>query len=332
MPASRPRFQLAELDLPPLRAAPELLRLLALMGPGDMSDNAPFDFVVDGSDIALDLLYLQPGLALPAVLPEHDLAIVAIGQSEANAALLDWAEACIADWPRPVLNRPAGIRRCARDRVWQLLRGVPGLCVPATRRLRPAELADGRLPLTLRPLDTHGGKGLVRVETPAERAAWIAAQPLGDDGPEWYAADYIDYRSADGQFRKYRIALIDGRPFLCHLAIDGHWIVHYQSAGMGLDAAKQAEEAAAMAGFETGFALRHRAALAAIAEAIALEYLVIDCSELADGRLLLFEVDGGAWIHAADVALLPYKAPHMARTFAAFRALLLDRSTARAAR
>ncbi|HEY8908459.1 MAG TPA: RimK family alpha-L-glutamate ligase, partial [Rhodoferax sp.] len=64
------------------------IRLLALMAPGDMLDNTGFEFVVDDSDIRLELLYLLPGQVLPQTLPEHDLLIVAIGESDKNAPQL----------------------------------------------------------------------------------------------------------------------------------------------------------------------------------------------------------------------------------------------------
>src|SRR5450830_1355154 len=36
------------------------LRLLALMAPGDMLDNTPFEFLLENSDIQLELLYVLP--------------------------------------------------------------------------------------------------------------------------------------------------------------------------------------------------------------------------------------------------------------------------------
>jgi hypothetical protein len=78
-----------------------------------------------------------------------------------------------------------------------------------------------------------------------------------------------------------------------------------------------------MAGFDAGFARRHAEALAAIASRLALEYVVIDCGETRDGKLLVFELDTGAVVHSMDpVDLFPYKRPQMQKVFAAFRDLL----------
>ena len=108
---------------------------------------------------------------------------------------------------------------------------------------------------------------------------------------QFYLSPYVDYRSADGLFRKYRIAFVDGRPYACHMAIAEQWMIYYLNAGMKESAAKRAEEAHFMSAFEADFARRHGAALAAIADRIALDYFAIDCAEMPDGRLLLFEAD-----------------------------------------
>lgn len=296
------------------------IRLLALMAPGDMLDNTGFEFVVDDSDIQLDLLYLLPGHALPQTLPEHDLLVVAIGESDKNAVQLGYLDARLVDWPRPVLNSPRLIRRCARDTVYELLHDIPGLLVPATRRLNRQQVGQAALPFTIRPVDTQGGHGLVKIDSAAELETFFETFPETD----YHVADYVDYRSDDGRYRKFRIALIDGRPYLCHLAVSDHWMVHYRSAGMELDADKRAEEAHAMVSFDTDFARRHQQALQAIADRLGLDYVVMDCSETRDGRLLLFEADSRGWIHATDpVDLFPYKPAVMQKAFDAFRTMLL---------
>ena len=61
------------------------LKLLALAAPGDMSANTPLEFLLGESDVALETLYVVPGVPLPSPLPEHDVAFVAIGESDENA-------------------------------------------------------------------------------------------------------------------------------------------------------------------------------------------------------------------------------------------------------
>jgi glutathione synthase/RimK-type ligase-like ATP-grasp enzyme len=302
------------------------LRLLAFMAPGDFMTNTPLEFLLEGSDVTLDLLYLLPGEPLPRDVPEHDLAFIAIGESEASQPLLrDLAEQ-LRRWPRPVLNGPERIARLSRDGAYALLRDAPGIAIPETRRIARAELAGlsgETLPLILRPLGSHAGEGLEKIED----ATGIADYLRRNGGSEFYVAPFVDYRGPDGLFRKYRIALIAGRPYASHGAISAHWMIHYLNAGMRESAEKRAEEARWMETFDEDFARRHAGAFEALAERLNLDYFAIDCGETRDGKLLIFEADVAMIVHAMDPpALFPYKRPAMRKLFEAFRAMLGEKA------
>jgi hypothetical protein len=184
-------------------------------------------------------------------------------------------------------------------------------------------VAECGFPLIVRPIDSHAGRGLARIADAAGLTAYLAERPEAD----FFVAPFIDYRGADGRFRKFRIAFIGSRPYACHMAIADQWMIYYLNAGMRESAAKLAEEARFMQDFDAYFAHRHAASLAAIAGRVALDYFAIDCAELADGRLVLFEADVAMIVHAMDPPdLFPYKAPQMRKLFGAFRALLLERA------
>lgn len=316
-------------------SGPARLRLLALMAPGAIMANVPVECLLDGSDIELDLYYVSTDAPDPADLPEHDLLFVAIGESEANRPLLEAWASHLRDWPRPVLNDPRRILDVARDRACLRLQGRSGLVAPLTARLdrdRLRALAGGEggagldFPLLVRPLDSHAGQGLTKVDTPEALLAVLD----GQSSQAFFVTPFVDYCCSDGRFRKFRVVLIDGRPFAVHMGISDHWMIHYLNAGMDESAAKRAEEAAFMAGFERDFARRHDEALAAIHAAFGLDYLGIDCAETADGRLLIFEVDPAMVVHDMDpIDLYPYKPAAMHRIFAAFRALLIEAAECR---
>ena len=299
-------------------------RLLALVAAGDLMASTPVEFLLAGWNGELDLIFLAPGDRLDGI-TEHDIAILAVGESDANAPILDWLGEIAPRWPRPMLNgAPAAIRALGRDRAPERLAGAPGLVAPPTRRLGRAELealASG-FPVIVRPVDSHAGGGLEKLESPADVAGYLARQP----GEWFYVQPFVDYSGPDDRFRKLRIALVDGRPFVVHLAVSDHWMVHYLNAGMADDAAKRAEEAELMATFETGFAARHAAAFKALHAAFGLDYFAIDCAEDRDGRLLVFEADTAMIVHDMDPPeLYPYKRPAMAKLFAAFQALIASR-------
>jgi len=315
-------------------AAPSL-RVLALVAEGSPTYNVPIDFILSGTDVQLDFLYLGQGEPLPEAVPEHDLLFIAMSEPDLNLALLQRLARLAPAWPRPVVNDPARIVPLSRDGVYALLNGAEGIAIPPSVRLpraavekiaagEPGSLPAGlSFPLIVRPLGSHAGKQLEKIADPAELRAYLSATEAID----FYLAPFIDYRSADGRFWKYRVMFIGGEPFLCHLAISDHWMIHYVNADMAGSAAKRAEEARAMQEFDRAFALRHAAAFRELNRRIGLDYFGIDCAETPDGRLLIFEADTAMVIHALDsVELYPYKQEQMAKTFAAFRQFLLRRA------
>jgi len=304
------------------------LRLLALAAPGDIGANTPLEFLLQGSDIALETLYIVPGSAPPETLPPFDIAIVAAGESDANRPVHAEIARLTSSWRVPVLNDPQRVALLSREGVASMMQGVPELVAPMVRRVdrRALERLDAsNFPIIARPLDSHAGHGLARIETSEALASYLAGRTEGS----FYVAPFVDYRGADGLYRKYRIAFIDRAPYACHMAIADQWMIYYLNAGMRESAAKRAEEARFMAEFDTGFAERHRAALAAVAARLGLDYVAIDCAEMPDGRLLLFEADIAMIVHAMDPPdLFPYKAPQMRKVFDAFRAMLKRRAAA----
>lgn len=313
---------------------PTRLRLLAIMGPGDLMANSPIEFLLENSDVALDIVYVTPELDLPADLPDHDVLFVAIAESEQNIPLLEKIEQRIASWPRPVLNRPERIKLLSRDNNCELLNSVPGVDMPVTVRVGRqvmeqigrgeipvgSILNDGEFPIIVRPVDSHAGKGLEKLDDAGAIASYLSG--LAND--DFFVSRFVDYRSEDGQYRKYRIVLIEGRPYVCHMGISAHWMIHYLNAGMGESAVKREEEARFMSDFDNTFAIAHAEAFCAINARLGLDYVGIDCAQTAEGKLLIFEVDSCMIVHAVDpVDIFPYKQPQMRKVFGAFREMLI---------
>jgi glutathione synthase/RimK-type ligase-like ATP-grasp enzyme len=314
------------------------LRLLVVKGPGEIMWNTPVEFLVADAPVRVDILYLTLDAPWPDTVPEHDVMFVAVSESEANGRLLEHLATAAATWPRPVVNRPERIKALSRDGASSLLSGIAGLVMPPTvrldrtalRRMLALDQAAGAIgalaagsgsALIIRPLDSHAGRDLEKIDDGAQLAAYLDKV----DAAHFYRSRFVDYRSADGLYRKYRIVLIDGHPHVCHFAVSSHWMVHYLNAGMGESADKRAEEAARMADFDDVFAVRHGAALRAVHERLGLHYLAIDCAETPAGELLIFEVGNAMIAHAMDdEALYPYKKPAMDKLFAAFYRMLVD--------
>ncbi len=330
-----------------LFAAPDdsQLRMLVIMGPGGLMDNLPLEFLLEGAAITMDMHYMQAGDHIPADLIDYDLLFIAVGESDHNTPLLRSLAQQLRDCPIPLINRPECIMQTTREAAATVLQPVAGIDMPMSVRLSRVELGqlgpfsqfgqvgqpgtlaqylpEQNFPIIVRPVASHGGHGLVRLDQPEDIIPYLSEQ----QEELFYISRFVDYASADGQFRKYRIVLIEGHPFVCHLAISTHWLIHYLNADMIGNADKCTEEADCMANFDQGFARRHEQAFAAIYAQMGLEYLIIDCAESHDGQLLVFEVDTSAIVHAMDsLSIFPYKRPQMYKIFHAFQAMLARRA------
>jgi hypothetical protein len=342
---SRAQFQAEALKLhkfyrhAPAAATSNPIKVLALAAPGDLMANTPIEFLVEDADIVLDVLYVVPGSPLPDVIPHHDLAFVVVAEGSDNKPVLDYLATRIESWPRPVLNKPNLISQLTRDGVWALLASVPGAHMPINARVDRMSLVnlargeaqseqipqDFRFPILVRPVGSHAGEGLKKLDDRAAIPAYLAEQAE----EEFFISPFVDYRSADGLFRKYRIALIGGKAHACHMAISSHWMIHYLNADMINNGQNRAEEARFMQDFDADFGARHRGALQEIAGRCGLDYLVIDCAETQKGELLIFEVGNAMIVHAMDPeSVFPYKATQMKKLFGAFQAMLRNRALA----
>jgi len=306
------------------------LKVAAFVTQGDFMANTPIDFLLEGSDFTLYYVYVDAVMQSLPPIADCDIAFLAIGESQDNAALLSHLTNLLNGWQgAPILNcAPEKIKSLTRDGVYNLMQGAQNVFTAKTViSHRPELLAvvsgshalDMAFPLIVRPYGTHAGKGMEKITSVTELDAYLAAC----DASVFYVAPFVDYSEADGLFRKQRIVFIDGKPYASHHAISNHWMVHYLSAQMVENAEHRAEEAHWMAHFDDEFAIKHKVAFEALCERFGLDYFGIDCAELADGRLFLFEADVAMIVHNMDpVDIFPYKKPAMEKLFKAFQNLL----------
>ena len=262
--------------------------------------------------------------------------VIASDSDDCRSALDRIAEA-MTHWPRPLLNPPQRIGRLDRDKLYHLLDGIEGLQIPPTvcvareqfetlaqSRRALSDLSPGlAFPVIVRPRGSHAGTGLAKCEDAGAITRYLGEHP--DEA--FFVSRFVDYRSADGLFRKYRLAFIEGKPYACHLAIADRWDIWYMNAQMAASVDKRREEAAFMQTFDSDFAQHHRAALVDLAGRIGLDYFTLDCAEAKDGSLLIFEADNTAIVHDMDPPdIFPYKVPQMRKVFDAFAAMLFRRS------
>ena len=294
----------------------ERRRVLALYAPGAWLANAPVELVFDPETTTLHKLYLVSQEQVDGlVLPEVDAIFVAMGESETARAALALAGLVVCASKLPTINQPDHVLRTDRVCVAALLADIPGCVVSSARRVTRAAIAGAiAFPAIVRPLDSHAGHGLAKIENDVELGAYLAQN--GDD--DFYVAPFIDYLSPDGQYRKYRLVAVDGDVLPFHMAISDDWMVHFYTSIMRDHQWARDEERAFLADWHTLFGSELRETISRVVETIGLEYLGIDCAIDRKGRLVVFEVDPAVIIHTLDSReLFPYKHEYVPRIFRA---------------
>jgi hypothetical protein len=309
-------------------------RRLLILGAGRAAGNVPMDTLLSGGrSLRIKYIIDHADPIEDAALPPFDLVFNAIGDADIAGPLMPrlqgFAQAC----RQPLLNAPAAVMQTRRDRLGDLLAGLDDVVVAPCHRYEglPAEAAerDRRVaalggagqawPLLLRPAASHGGQGLVRCDEPA--ALQAALQRSADAAH--YLSRYIDYRSADGHWRKARVVFVDREPLPYHLAISPHWMVHYQSADMPGQPWKLAEEARFLQDPRAALGDRAMDAITAIGRRLDLDYAGVDFSLLPDGRVLVFEANATMLVHRERPGgPLAHKNPFVDRIAVAFERLL----------
>ncbi len=138
------------------------------------------------------------------------MAIVAICESDTNQDLLKDLEPVIAQWPRPVLNRPAYIARLSRERIGPVVRNIDGLTFAESVRISRCELSAWKDIASLRclttsrhaeglnhpnscwiirPVNSHAGHDLERFQSLEELQDYLGRTTSN----EYYVAPFVAY-------------------------------------------------------------------------------------------------------------------------------------------
>jgi tetratricopeptide (TPR) repeat protein len=294
-----------------------LMRVPAIKSPPDFS--VLFLFAPGGANTPPDaLVKLAPYescflLVLPDAEYDHarlrnsvQLVVNLISDADLGREVVLVAAALADRIGLPVVNHPRAILATDRQMVADRLSGIPSCRVPRVRRLdtevERAAQAEDEFPLLLRVAGTHGGESFEKIESATAFEAFAARHPRSS----LYVTEFLDCRSADGFFRKYRFFFVGDRIYPYHLAIHDTWKVHHGTTDMASQPWMQAEEAAFLNDPAQFFGPRPFAALETIRQTIGLDFFGIDCAIDRDGKLVVFEVNATMLMHGPD-GIFAYK-------------------------
>jgi Flp pilus assembly protein TadD/glutathione synthase/RimK-type ligase-like ATP-grasp enzyme len=310
----------------PAAKGPAEFRVLALYAP--FGGNTPTEYLFQDTFYDTDTLSLFASRQYDGELSAESFQLVInlISDADQTEALLPVAAGLVDRLGKPTINDPRKIQRTTRDAVAAQLQGIPHCRVPRSLRLKAGSdcsvaTLQAMLPwsssVLARPVGTHGGDDFEKIEDHAALAAFLSQRPNEDH----YLIEYIDYRSEDGNFRKYRFIFVDEEVLPYHLCIGDNWKLHHISTDMANQPWMQKEEEAFLNDPAAVFSPANRRALEIIRQRIGLEYFGIDCALDSDGNLVVFEVNASMLVHARNEGFL-YKTPAVCRIKLAFDAML----------
>ncbi|MFC0401120.1 tetratricopeptide repeat protein [Paraburkholderia rhizosphaerae] len=313
------------ITVPAVTARPAFCALF-VFAPG--RGNTPFAYLVEGAPFESNVLNLLQDFKYDddALRNGGDVVVNLIADVDQGGPIVAIADEFVERIGKPIVNHPRLIKGTGREAIAKLIGDTPGCVVPQTRLYTADALrklfADTAafpwtFPLLVRRAGTHGGSDFELVQHIWQLRAFV--ERLGDC--DYYLTPFVDYRSADGHYRKYRFFYVDGEILPYHLAIGDHWKVHHATTAMAVTPWMQTEEQAFLEHPEHVFGAAQYDALRSIGDTIGLDYFGIDCALDAHGAVVVFEVNACMLAHG-DNAAFPYKTPAVERIKHAFHAML----------
>lgn len=299
---------------------PQVLALVSTDG-----GNIPLGALVDEREFLVHELFVEVYRGEP--LPPHGAIVTAIADPDRAPAALARAAEIVAVARVPVINAPAAVAATGRVANAARLARLPGVVAPRAWPLAAASPPVDAYPLLVRAPGLHMGRGMARVFDARGLAAAREMLPRASDA---VAIRYVETRSPDGAWRKYRVMAVDGRLLPLHLAIGDRWDVHYFSAPMAAHAERRAEEARFLADPVATIGPGAWAALGRVRDMLGLDYAGIDFALDGDGRIVVFEANAAMTVLPPDPdPRFTYRAPASAAIAEALRVSIRSRLTAR---
>jgi hypothetical protein len=189
-----------------------------------------------------------------------------------------------------VVNSVVAVRRSSRVALPKVLANIPRVHVPHTtrflgdvRNLKAHVESNGhRFPVLIRPAGTHGSAGLLKFDS-LDAITGVECPTSG-----LLVTDFVDFRSGDGLYRKYRMICVGGQVFRRHLIAGQGWNVT-GSARVGM--ASRPDLVTAEKQFMSVLPGPLDRRIAQLFKVVGLDFGVIDFTLSDTGEIIVFELN-----------------------------------------
>lgn len=199
-----------------------------------------------------------------------------------------------------VINSPASIMNTRREHLQEKLIEFSCFNVPKTIRMTPLSPKDisrawkkyfPECSVIVRKAGDHGGKSTLKLSNQKDLSL---LHQYSLDGSAYMMSEFINYRSPDQLYRKYRFVLVNGAVFLRHMIISDQWMVHSRSRSFMKQNPKYYDEEKEMLhNFKNIVDPGLLKSLSMLNQIFGAEYLGLDCHIDEDNILTVFELNAG---------------------------------------
>lgn len=215
-----------------------------------------------------------------------------MGDADCYSEALAQAINIVDDGGFTCFNHPLSVSKLRRDKLREIYGHIRGLHIPRCLKLSTDDISYfGRLienhgfsyPVICRLAGTHGGKTQKLISSPG---GWNELHSMKWYNEPVYIAEFVDYRDADGLYRKQRIAVVGGEVIPRHGCSNHGWSVSAENSPP-----ETIEEEVAWN--KTFFSREWPVLQERVQEIIRttrLDYFGIDYSLRKDGTILVFEI------------------------------------------
>jgi tetratricopeptide (TPR) repeat protein len=318
---------LRPLDTSPAKQAQADFSALLLDSP--IAISTPIDYLTSQAPYDRHLYCLIPDANVDVdFLSAHaDVIVNLITDADSGQDVLPLALDFVDQLKRPTVNHPRLIMATDRATVAERLSPISQLHIPKTIRFDGLALIkaatdqgieDYSLPVLARLAGCHGGDDFIKCDDWCSLVKFVSLRP----NAYYYLTQYVDYRSTDGYFRKYRFISVNDQLLPYHLAIHDDWMVHHFRTDMANQAWMRHEEEHFLKAPQQVFNNSQFSALQTAVTLIGLDFCGIDCALTSEGKVLIFEMNATMRVHDEKTELYAYKNPYIAQIKTAFDLML----------
>ena len=232
------------------------------------------------------------------------LIINAVSDAEVASESLAVASALCNKINRQIINSPKRVLGTSREDIATLADSIEGILAPPTIKIKTKHISELFL-------SQKKFLPLIACPPPGEQHwNWIDSHRVADiNCPEWInLTKFVNFVSADGLHRKYRVFVIGGDILPEHCIISADWNIHSSSRMnemLGSDI-YQEEERRFLRSPRSVLSEANMNSLRLLGQKIGLDYVGMDFSLMPDGRILLFEANSGMRVNNDYNKSFPY--------------------------